>query len=324
MNVRDRFVTVLIAGLLLTGCSTDQATFNSPDAAAESLAGALRKNDSAALKKVFGPESSEILSSGDPVADKAEAARFIEAYDQSHRLELQGGVEHVLIVGKQNWPFPVPIVQNDNGKYLFDTEAGKDEILNRRIGRNELDSVQVCLAIVDAEREYVALRPMGGDVPIYASKLVSSAGKKDGLYWPAVEGGPESPLGELVAEAAAEGYRQRKEGEAPKPYHGYRYRLLTSQGPAAKGGAMDYIVKGQLIGGFAVIAYPAQYGNSGIMSFITNHDGVVYQRDLGPETEKVAQALASFDPTPQWTPVKDAVQDSAGGASAGAGASEGK
>ena len=323
-------IATLILGVLSLlgfGCSSsaappeaalpaDQAHYDSPQAAVDSLVGALRKEDSAKLKEIFGPESNEILSSGDPVADRADGARFLAAYDESHRLQAEEGNQHILVVGKKDWPFPVPIV-GAQGKYFFDTAAGEDEILNRRIGRNELDAVQVCLAVVDAQREYVALRPLGGDVPRYASKLVSSPGAKDGLYWPTVENEKPSPLGELVAEASAEGYGaaggggERAAGEPPQPYHGYRYRLLTSQGSHAQGGAMDYIVKGQLIGGFAVIGYPAQYGNSGIMSFITNHDGVVYQRDLGDDTEKIAQTITTFDPAPEWKPVTDAQQASA-------------
>ena len=325
MTHNKHLIAPLVLGLLsllAAGCASssapsegeapvNQTTFDSPQAAVDSLVGALRGQDSSKLKEIFGPESDEILSSGDPVADRADGARFLAAYDESHKLQSEADNRHILIVGKNDWPFPVPIVQAQ-GKYFFDTAAGEDEILNRRIGRNELDAVQVCLAVVDAQREYVALKPMGGDVPKYATKIVSSPDKKDGLYWPTKENEKPSPLGELVAGASQEGYgATRAANEPPQPYHGYRYRLLTSQGPAAKGGAMDYIVNGQLIGGFAVIASPAQYGNSGIMTFITNHDGVVYQRDLGDDTEKAAQSITSFDPTPEWKPLPDAHQASA-------------
>jgi hypothetical protein len=205
-----------------------------------------------------------------------------------------------LVVGEKDWPFPVPIVRA-NGRFVFDTAAGTDEILNRRIGRNELDAQQVCLAIIDAQRDYVTRRPLGGDLPLYARKIISDAGVRNGLYWPPVAGEPPSPLGELVARASEEGYgAARSVGAPPAPYRGYHYRLLTSQGPHARGGSLDYEVDGQLIGGFAVVAYPAQYDNSGIMTFITNHDGVVYERDLGPDTEKIARAMTTFDPGPEW------------------------
>ena len=207
---------------------------------------------------------------------------------------------------------PVPIVSSKNG-YIFDSETGRDEILNRRIGRNELDAEQVCLAIADAQREYVARNPTSSDLPEYARKLVSDSGKKDGLYWPTDEGEPASPMGPLVASAAVEGYGAKSATSGgPRAYHGYRYRLLTRQGAHAKGGAIDYEVNGKLIGGFAVVAYPAQYGNSGIMTFITNHDGVVYQRDLGPDTQRLAEAMTEFDPGPEWT----RSTDSDGGAAA--------
>jgi hypothetical protein len=200
----------------------------------------------------------------------------------------------------------VPIVKSNKG-YEFDSETGRDEILNRRIGRNELDAEQVCLAIVDAQREYVARNPMGSDLPEYARKLVSDAGTQDGLYWPTAEGEAPSPLGPLAASAAAEGYTAARHdsGSGPRAYHGYRYKLLTRQGPHADGGALDYEVGGKFIGGFAVVAYPAQYGNSGIMTFITNHDGIVYQRDLGPDTQKLAEAVTEFDPGPEWTRCTD-------------------
>jgi hypothetical protein len=211
-----------------------------------------------------------------------------------------------LLVGDKDWPFPVPIVKS-NGGFVFDTAAGTDEILNRRIGRNELDAQQVCLAIIDAQRDYVARRPTGGDLPVYARKIISDAGSRNGLYWQPVAGEPASPLGELVAQASAEGYGGKKSADAaPPPYRGYRYRLLTAQGPSARGGALNYEVNGQLIGGFAVVAYPAQYGNSGIMTFITNHDGVIHERDLGPATEQIARTMMQFDPGPHWRAVSEA------------------
>ena len=280
--------------------------FASPESAVGSLVSALRAGDQAQLARIFGPDDSDIVSSGDPVADRAEIGRFLTAYDAEHRLQREPDGRYTLIVGTSDWPFPVPIVKSDE-QYVFDSAAGKDEIVNRRIGRNELSTELVCLAIVDAQRDYVALRPMGGDLPVYAQKIVSDPGTKDGLYWPTKEGEKPSPLGVLAALASAEGYgTTRPAGSRPVPYHGYRYRLLTSQGPNAEGGAADYMVDGRLVGGFGVVAYPAQYANSGIMTFITNHDGVVYQRDLGPDTEKIAEAMTQFDPGPGWTKATDA------------------
>ena len=297
---------LLIPFLLLavSGCasSSGQKQFSSPDAAVQSLVDALRRQDTPRLKQILGPAGDDILSSGDKVADRADAERFLSLYDANHRIQPERDGVSTLLVGDEQWPFPVPIVKSGSG-YMFDSETGKEEILNRRVGRNELSAQQVCLAIADAQREYVRLRPMGGDLPQYAQKLASDPGTKNGLYWPAAEGEPASPLGPLVALGRAEGY-----GGSAQPYHGYHYRLLTSQGPYAEGGALDYRVDGRLIGGFGIVAFPAQYGNSGIMTFITNHDGILYQRDLGPDTGRIAQGLTRFDPGPQWTKVVDESQ----------------
>jgi hypothetical protein len=285
--------TVLLAA---SGCaSSGQKKFSSPDAAVQSLVDALRKNDSGRLRQILGPAGGDILSSGDKVADRADASRFLTQYAAKHRIQPENNGVSTLLVGEDEWPFPVPIKKSDGG-YVFDTKAGSEEILNRRIGRNELSAEQVCLAIVDAQREYVRRRPMGGDLPEYARKVASDPGTRNGLFWPTADWEEPSPLGPLVASATAEGY-----GASARPYHGYCYRLLTSQGPHAQGGATDYLVNGHLVGGFAILAYPAQYGNSGIMTFITNHDGIVYQSDLGPDTEKVAKGIVQFDPGPGWT-----------------------
>ena len=324
-SARSTRILILLCLLVLglVGCASSEPPssstsaepaakqFSSPDAAVQALVDALRKEDRASLDQILAPAADDILSSGDPVADRADAERFLTLYDSKHRIQAEsgGGSRNTLLVGEGEWPFPVPIVKSQRG-YVFDTETGRDEILNRRIGRNELAAQQVCLAVVDAQREYVALRPMGGTLPEYARKLVSDPGRKNGLYWATREGEQPSPLGPLVASAAAQGYAPSSAPssapqDGPPPYHGYRYRLLTSQGPHAKAGAVDYVVDGRLIGGFAVVAYPAQYGNSGIMTFITNHDGIVYQRDLGPETHQLAQDLKEFDPGPEWTATAD-------------------
>ena len=276
--------------------------FASPEDAVQTLVSALRANDEARLNKILAPDGDDILSSGDDVADRADVARFLKLYDQGHRFETDKAGVSTLVVGPDNWPFPVPVVKA-GGKFEFDVDTGEDEIFSRRIGRNELSTQQVCLAIVDAQRDYVAMNPTNSDLPIYARKVVSDPGQKNGLYWPTKEGEPESPMGPLVATAADEGYGKGLDGstEAKPPYHGYRYRLLTAQGPNADGGAADYVVNGKLMGGFAVIAYPAQYGNSGIMTFMTNHDGIVYQRDFGDDTQKIAESITAFDPGPGWT-----------------------
>jgi hypothetical protein len=306
------FLTLPCLLILACGCASSQQSqqsqqkqFASPDAAAQSLVDALRANDDAALKEILGPAGDDIRSSGDEVADRDDRERFLSLYDLHHRIQQQDDGVSTLLVGQLEWPFPVPIIKSGR-RYVFDTETGKDEILNRRIGRNELSAEQVCLAIVDAQREYVERRPMGGDLPQYARKLVSDPGTKNGLYWPTGKDEQPSPLGPLVASAAAKGYGPSSgPRDLPPPYYGYRYRLLTSQGAHAKGGALDYLVDGRLIGGFAVVAYPAIYGNSGIMTFITNHDGIVYQRDLGPDTQQRAQDMKEFDPGPEWTNAAD-------------------
>ena len=217
---------LLVASLLvpLYGCAAEQKQFASPDAAVDSFVTALRAKDTGKLKKIFGPESEGVMSSGDPVADRAEVARFLAAYDAQHRVKPEPTGDHTLLVGQSDWPFPVPIIEDEEGKYIFDTAAGRDEILNRRIGRNELATQMVCLAIIDGQRDYVAMRPMGGSLPVYARKLMSDAGTKNGLFWPTAAGEPPSPLGNLVAFAAAEGYGPRSADEMPA-YHGYRYRL---------------------------------------------------------------------------------------------------
>jgi hypothetical protein len=214
-------------------------------------------------------------------------------------LELEGDGSQTLIIGNDDWPFPIPLV-NKGGKWQFDTKAGLDEILRRRIGRNELAAIQVSLAYVQAQNEYASLDPTGLGPHVYAQRIVSRPGKRDGLYWATAEGEQASPLGELAAEASAEGY---KTGNTPIPYYGYYYRILTRQGAHAPGGAYDYLAKGKMIGGFALVAYPAQYGNSGIMTFIVNQDGTVFQKDLGPQSDKLARKIEAFDPDSTWAKV---------------------
>jgi hypothetical protein len=300
-------VLAMLLCLAAQGCAAGdhQAAYASPDDAARAFVTALRTNDKPSLKRVLGPEADDIIDSGDAVSDQSARQRFLSAYDEKNQLVRSDAGGMLLVVGANDWPLPIPIVlDSDTGKWSFDSEAGREEMLNRRIGRNELDVIQVCQAIVDAQEEYVQRDPDGDDVPEYARKFLSDPGTRDGLYWPTKEGEPLSPLGPLVAEAVDEGYgtASNPTGE-PRPYHGYCYRMLTAQGPAADGGAIDYIVNGRMIGGFAVVAYPADYGNSGIMTFMVNHRGIVYQRDLGENTTKIARSMTTFDPSPEWKQV---------------------
>ena len=289
------------AEVALGAVAVKQKTFSSPEEGVKALIDAARKNDVKGILEILGPEAKSIIESGDPVADNAGRERFVKSYDEANKLVKSGETEMVLEVGKNEWPFPIPLVKETNG-WRFDTQEGKEEIINRRIGRNELDVIQVSLAIVDAEREYYRRDPDNDSLLQYAQKLISTKGKRDGLYWETKPGEEPSPLGPLVAQARGEGYKGA--GGKPVPYHGYYYKLLTGQGKDAPGGAYDYLVRGKMMGGFGVVAYPAQYGSSGIMTFIVNHDGVVYQKDLGAKTASVAQSMTKFNPDKTWTPVK--------------------
>jgi Protein of unknown function (DUF2950) len=278
-----------------------QESYKTPEAAADALAGAARTGDRAALIKVFGPDGADIASSGDPVADSDLRKKFVETYDAKRQVKMDGDAKATLIIGSEDFPVPIPLVRKGDA-WQFDTAAGRQEILARRIGRNELDAIQSSLAYVDAQNDYAAKDRTGAGSGVYAQRIVSSTGKKDGLYWPASAGGDESPLGELIAEATRQGYRV---GEGRTPYHGYYFKILTRQGPDAPGGALDYVVNGKMIGGFALVAYPAEYRNSGVMTFIVNHNGVVFQKDLGPQTDKLAERMTSFNPDQTWTKVTD-------------------
>ena len=272
--------------------------FTSPEEAVKALVEACRQNDTQGLLALFGPEGKDIVSSGDEVADKTQLSKFVEDYEAKHRLEQGTPGTAILYAGKEDWPLPVPIVKKGE-KWYFDAAAGKEEILNRRIGRNELSVIEVMHAYVDAQREYATRKDRGGDtLAEFAQKFRSSEGKKDGLYWPAKEGEEMSPLGPFAAQAVSEGYGGKK--EAPRPYHGYYYKILKAQGKNAPGGEYDYVVNGKMILGFALVAWPAEYDNSGIMTFIVNQDDRVYQKDLGPDTEKTASALEKYDPDQSW------------------------
>lgn len=278
-------------------------TFASPEEAVTALVGALKAADKEQLSAIFGPGSESVISSGDKVRDKAERERFLKDFGEKNSLERKSDDEAVLHVGKDDWPLPIPIVKKGSA-WSFDTAAGKEEILNRRIGRNELHTIDVLRTYVDAQREYARKDWDGDGVYPYAQKFASTPGKKDGLFWKAGEGEVQSPFGPFAARAAQEGYERKGKTENPSPYYGYHFKILKAQGKDAPGGAYDYVVKGKMILGFGLVAYPAQYGSSGIMTFIVNQEGVVYQKDLGRGTAKAAREMRRYDPGPAWSKVE--------------------
>jgi hypothetical protein len=285
----------------------EQRAFRAPEEAVEALTDALDREDTQLAEAILGAEGEKLLHSGDPVADRRATNRFLSAYDKWHRLAYESDEKAVLHVGEEDWPWPIPIVRM-NAAWQFDTTSGVEEILDRRIGRNELNAIQVCLAIVDAQREYAGVDHDGSGVRAFARRFVSTAGARDGLYWPVADGEPPSPLGPLVAHATEEGYPAPGAVKAPIPYHGYFYRILTGQGAHAQGGAYDYLLEGRMVGGFALVAYPARYDVSGIMTFLVNHDGVVYEKDLGDQTSELARGMTRFDPDQSWRRVDASIQ----------------
>jgi hypothetical protein len=278
--------------------SDGRESFTSADAAVDALVGALRAFDPDRLEEILGPEGRGILESGDDVEDRGDIQTFLDAYDGHHEIVHEEDTYATLEVGDDAWEMPIPIVLED-GAWYFDTEAGLDEILARRIGDNELTVIQVCRAIVDAQHDYAQLMtPDAKGVRVYAERFLSRPGLHDGLYWETKEGEPESPLGPLVADAEEEGYTIPEEGR--RSFHGYYFKMLTSQGSAAPGGARSFMIDGHMIGGFGVLAWPAGYDNSGIMSFLVSDDGILYQKDLGPDTATIAGETSVFDPGPGW------------------------
>jgi hypothetical protein len=289
-----------------TGAGNSQPAgkrFKSPEAAVASLRLATAAADTNALRDILGP-GAEDLENPDRVQATNELKTFSSALAETNHLVHVSDTLVLLEVGDDLWPFPVPIVK-EAGSWFFDTDAGKSELLNRRVGRNELATLPVMRAYVDAQREYASTDHDQGGVLKYAQRLVSSPGKEDGLYWPTDVGSEESPLGPLVAYAQAQGYSPELRNEETEvergPYHGYYFKILTRQGPHAPGGKYDYVINGNMIGGFAMVAYPAEYGVSGVMTFIVNQQGRVYQKDLGPKTSKLAGRMSAYDPDPSWT-----------------------
>ncbi|HAM51918.1 MAG TPA: DUF2950 domain-containing protein [Nitrospiraceae bacterium] len=281
-----------------------QKTFATPEDAVNALVNALKANNTKELLAVLGPGSESITSSGDEVRDKAGRERFVKDFEEKNSLEKQGDEKVVLHVGSDDFPLPIPIVKKGTTWY-FDTKEGKEELLNRRIGGNELNVINSLYAFVDAQREYAAKDRDGNGTMEFAQKFMSREGKHDGLYWDTKEGEEGSPLGPFVARASAMGYGTKGRGEKPLPFQGYYFSILKAQGPHATGGAYDYVAKGKMLLGFAFLAYPAKYGSSGIMSFIVNQEGVVYQKDLGKNTAKVAKAMEKYDPDKTWKKVEE-------------------
>lgn len=277
------------------------AAFETPEAAVAAIASVVGTGDTRRVEEIFGPDGVDLLRSGDDVADRNAAARVKAQIEESVAFEDGADGSKVALFGHAGWPFPVPLVRAAEG-WRFDVAAGWEEIQNRRVGRNELSTIHTLHEFVDSQREY-ASAPRDGNPPSFAQRILSSEGKHDGLYWPAGDGEPQSPFGPEVAAAAAEGYRKSDAG--PTPFHGYKFRLLTAQGASAPGGARSYLdSSGRLTRGFAALAWPAKYGNSGVMTFLVNQQGVVFQRDLGEDTEALVAQIGSYDPDSAWEPAR--------------------
>ncbi len=304
--IRSRFL-LTIAGTALCalasgspdGAPAGAKTFDSPKAAADALVQAAASGDQAAVIALFGADGKDIVSSGDAVDDKNRMAKFAELAKQKMEIKNEGASKAIIDIGPEDWPMPVPLVQS-GGKWHFDAKAGREEILNRRIGGNELDTINLLRGYVEAQEEYASVPREEGAPRQYAQKFLSTPGKHDGLSWKGADGKPAGPMGDEIAKALAEGYSDKT-----KPYNGYYIRVLTSQGPSARLGARDYIWKGAMVGGFAAIAWPANYGVTGIQTFQVNNDGVVYQKDLGPKTSEIASEIKAFDPDKTWVVTTD-------------------
>ncbi len=282
-----------------------QKTFSSAEEASNAIFTAARSNDEKAMLGILGANGKEIVSSGDGAEDSQNRANFAAKYQEMHRLVKEPDGTTVLYIGAKNWPTPIPLV-NKGGSWYFDTEAGKREILFRRVGRNEMSTIRVCQELVSAQKEY------SGQHSEYAEKIFSDDGQHDGLYWKAADGEPLSPVGPLVAAAVTESYAKSRDN-APTPYRGYYYHILTREGKNAPGGAKSYMVNGKMTGGFAFVAYPAEYRSSGVMTFIVGEDGVVYQKDLGKKTEALAKGMKEYNPNSSWQKAEDQPEDAAGG-----------
>lgn len=305
-----RHLSIFVAALILStivnaaGSSAKQMHFASPEAAVKALIENVKNQNKNKIIDILGKEAQPLIESGDPVEDKINREKFLQAYNDGNKLEKINDTTVTLTLGKDEWTFPIPLMKGAKGWY-FDTNEGKEEILNRRIGRNELSAINAILAYVDAQREYYLSNPQHDKHLSYAEKFLSSENKRDGLYYPVKEGEKPSPLGEIYAKAHAEGYGEKASNGTPEPYYGYYYRILKGQGTAAKGGEYNYVIHGKMIGGHALIAWPANYGNTGIMTFIVNQEGKIYEKDLGAETKDVVQKITTFNPDKGWQEVKE-------------------
>jgi hypothetical protein len=302
--MRSRLVlATLVLGLAplvpLRAQETSGKAFKTPDAAARALAHAARANGMDELLEIFGPAGRELVNSSDPATARRNRETFAVAFGEEWRFEDLGPGRKELVIGHESWPFPVPLAKTSRG-WVFDVAAGKEEILDRRIGRNELAVIQIARAYVNAQRRYAGSGHDGKPAGIYAQRFASEQGTENGLYWPVQHGQPRSPLGDLVAQAAADGQARDTSGQQRTPFHGYYFRILESQGASASGGAKNYVADGRMTGGFALIAWPAEYDASGVMTFLVNQDGVVFEKDLGPDTASKAAGIVRFDPDLTW------------------------
>ena len=306
MQTKTFLTMVILTSMLFAGLAkaAEQKTFATPEEAVQALFRASADGNQEEMLAVFGDEGKDLVYSGDTVQDKARMQRFVKAYNTKHAIVTQDENTRILQVGASDWPMPIPLV-NDGGKWRFDTEAGKQELLFRRIGRNELGAIAACRGFIDAQKDYASVGHDGLPAGIYASRLMSDPGKQNGLYWESKNDETASPAGPFLAKASGEGYGTSAGGEDAEPYHGYFYRTLTAQGAAAKGGAKSYLTDGKLTGGVALVAYPAQYKVSGVMTFIINQNGVVYQKDLGEKTSELAGAITEYNPDGTWKRVTD-------------------
>jgi DUF2950 family protein len=307
MRIANKFTVLALLSMLMGTRATwavDQKTFASPAEAIHALVKAAEDGNQDEMLAVLGDDGKDLVYSGDPVQDKTGMEKFVKSYKTKHTIVTEDDKTRILQVGPNDWPMPIPIV-NDGGKWRFDTAAGKEELLYRRIGRNELGAIAACRGYIDAQKDYAAEGHDGLPAGIYAQRLMSSSGKQDGLYWETAEGEPTSPAGPFLAEAGGQGYEGEGLGGKSQPYHGYLYRILKAQGAAAKGGAKNYLSDGNLAGGVGLVAYPAEYKVSGVMTFIINQNGVAYEKDLGEKTAEIAKAMTEYNPDSTWHKVKD-------------------
>jgi hypothetical protein len=288
---------VAAASVQYAATEQNQKRFATPEEAVQTVIKAAKANNTTELLAIFGADAADLLSSGDPVADKRARQLILVALNEKWSLTSQGPNTKILVIGNEGWPYPIPLVKDKEG-WRFDTSAGREEILYRRIGRNELSTIRACRVYVEAQKEYSEKSHDGKAAGLFAQKFASDPGKQDGLYWKVGAGEDLSPLGEFAAQASSEGYSRGNSG--PTPFHGYLYRLLTAQGPAAPGGAKSYVSNGEMKSGFALVAYPAEYRKSGVMTFIVNQDGVVYEKDLGEQTAEVASRMTEYNPDSSW------------------------